>query len=276
MKVTPFPIFLCLALLQSDIASANDQTGVSEIKKIARQSSCAATDWKNRGLAKEAYYEGIALVFAKAICNPERTDVQLVAQKRGAPGSKSDKTDALTWYDSIFRSLSMTNDVSGNDTLRHAYTLLIGLGMRESSGQYCVGRDRSANFSSADSAEAGLFQTSWGAHAANETLSALNDHYSADRSQCLLDVFSNGVHCSAWDAKIWGTGKGADWQKLTKSCPAFATEYAAVLLRVRGGSKGEFGPLRRHQAEVKEVCDSMLSQVEKYVETHPETCSALD
>jgi hypothetical protein len=59
----------------------------------------------------------------------------------------------------------MRNDVSGIDTLRHLFVLMIGLGMRESSGRYCEGRDQSASNTSADTAEAGLFQTSWNARA---------------------------------------------------------------------------------------------------------------
>ena len=45
--------------------------------------------------------------------------------------------------------------------LRRLFVLLMGLGMRESSGQYCEGRDRSAHNTSADTAEAGLFQVSF-------------------------------------------------------------------------------------------------------------------
>ena len=43
----------------------------------------------------------------------------------------------------------MRNDVSGTDTLRHLFVLMIGLGMRESSGRYCEGRDQSASNTSA-------------------------------------------------------------------------------------------------------------------------------
>ena len=50
--------------------------------------------------------------------------------------------DALAHYASEFAALGMRNDVSGLDTLRHLFVLMIGLGMRESSGRYCEGRDR--------------------------------------------------------------------------------------------------------------------------------------
>jgi hypothetical protein len=248
---------------------------LDHIQVISAGSKCASYYWKERGHAPQAYTTGLALVFARGVCQSSRADVKIVSAGRISPGRDADQTDALNWYDSVFRGLNLSNDKDGVDTLRHAYTLLLGLGMQESSGKYCAGRDRSANFDSADSAEAGAFQTSWGASKTNATLPKLFDRYSRDRSGCLLDVFSKGVSCSAWDARTWGEGTGADWQKLTKACPAFAAEYAAVLLRTSGGSKGEFGPLRHKKAEVRLECDSMLVEVQTFVESHPEVCSSL-
>jgi hypothetical protein len=56
------------------------------------------------------------------------------------------------------RELGMDNSADGVDTLRHLFALQLGLGMRESSGQYCCGRDMSADNVSAETCEAGLFQ----------------------------------------------------------------------------------------------------------------------
>ena len=58
----------------------------------------------------------------------------------------------------------MDNDAAGVDTVRHLFVLLIGLGMRESSGKYCEGRDKSASNRSAETAEAGLFQLTMHPH----------------------------------------------------------------------------------------------------------------
>jgi hypothetical protein len=256
-------------------ANAQGTSPVDQIEAIAAGSECASVDWNDRGEAPSAYIRRVALVFARAVCQPERPDAKVVSAARGAPGTGAERTDALAWYDSKFRELGMPNANDGVDTLRHAYALLIGLGMRESSGEYCTGRDRGADFNSADSAEAGLFQTSWGASKTHPTLPELFNHYSSGQTGCLLDVFSRHVTCSAWDARTWGEGKGADWQKLTKACPAFATEYGAVLIRTSGGRKGEFGPLRNKRAEVRPECDAMLSKVQALVQTHPEMCSSL-
>ena len=262
-------------LLLSLYGYATAQSPLDELGSLVAHSKCAAIHWKDRGVAPKAYMRGLALVFARAVCQSDRSDVKVVSGARGQPGTSADLTDALTWYDAQFLALGMTNDREGIDTLRHTYTLLIGLGMQETSGKYCSGRDKSADFSTADSAEAGVFQTSWGVHKANETLGGLFDWYSAHRDGCLLEVFRQNVQCTAWDAKTWGEGKGADWQKLTKACPAFATEYAAVVVRASGGAKGEFGPVRKRQVELQTACDAMLSQVQALTQSKPEMCAAL-
>jgi hypothetical protein len=217
----------------------------------------------------------MALVFARAVCQSSRPDVSVASAARGTPGSPSDNTDALTWYESQFHLLGMSNEKDGVDTLRHVYTLQIGLGMRESSGKFCSGRDISANFTTADSAEVGTFQTSWGASKYDPSLPEMYKRYTGDQSACLLDVFRQGVTCSSINEKTWGAGTGADWQKLTKACPAFAAEYASVVMRTHGGKAGEFGPLRKHAAEVRPQCDSMLLKIQHLVLSDPGMCSGL-
>lgn len=254
---------------------AQAASALDRIEAIAAGSKCAAVDWKQRGYAPKAYVRGVALIFAKSLCQLDRSDVKVVAAAKGVAADGADLSDALTWYDSDFRALGMANDVDGVDTLRHAYALLIALGMREASGKYCVGRDRHANFSSADSAEAGPFQTSWGAHEYSRTLDELYERYQQNREDCLLEIFRKNVKCSAWDARNWGKPDeaGYGWQKFTKACPAFATEYAAVVMRTHGGSKGEFGPIRKKQTELRTECDVMLSDIQKLVQATPEICS---
>lgn len=256
-------------------APAQAPSAVDQISTIAADSSCAQINWPNRGVARKAYMRGMALVFARAVCQADRADVKVVSAARATPGPETNKTDALTWYEAQYAALGMSNATSGVDTLRHAYTLLIGLGMRESSGRFCVGRDRSADFTTAESAEAGLFQTSFGARTRHATMAALYEKYKADESACLLTTFKLGVSCPAQDAENFGTGEGRRWQQLTKTCPAFATEYAAVLMRVHGGRRGEFGPLRNRAAEVRPVCDVMLKKVQDLVLSNPAMCSAL-
>jgi hypothetical protein len=226
---------------------------------------------------------GVALVYARAGCHPERADVRVVsAAADPAPGAD----DALAAYKAEFAALGLRNDVAGPDTLRHAYALLIGLGMMESSGKFCEGRDVSQCFTTAESAEAGLFQTSYGARRFSKSLDDLTSAYTADNDGCLLAEFQGSLSCKIHTSHnpacpnatsdVAGSGAGADWQRLTKRCPAYATEYAAVLLRKHGGQRrGEFGPIREKQAELRPECDAMLHKVGDYVRQHPEVCSAL-
>jgi hypothetical protein len=262
---------------------STESDGVRALRNIAAQSQCAAHSFDHgRGKAPRSYIEGVTLVFTRAVCQPQRSDVQVVS----APVDTSPSSDdALAVYQARFQAAGMQNDTAGIDTLRHSYALLIGLGMMESSGKYCEGRDVSQCFTTADSAEAGLFQTSFGARRFSPVLEELFQKYSADQSRCLLPVFQGAITCKIVKSHnpqcpsatndVAGTGPGADWQRLTKSCPAFATEYGAVVLRKHGGPRGEFNPIRKREAELFPACDDMLRQAQSFVEQHPEVCSAL-
>jgi hypothetical protein len=252
------------------------------IQDIASQSKCASHFWKDRGVAPKTYIKGVALVFARAVCHADRDDVRVVS---APPNPTSHPNDALVAYQKEFADAKMDNGTAGVDTLRHAYTLLIGLGMRESGGRYCEGRDVSECFATADTAEAGLFQTSFGAHVHSPALGALFDAYKKESRPCLLDEFKGSITCRIFKSQnkkcpdensdVKGTGDGADWQRLTKVCPAFATDYGAVVLRTNGGMHGEFGPIHRHEAELRPECDDMLHRVQEFAQQHPEVCSSM-
>ncbi len=249
----------------------------AEVVDIADNSDCANVYWADRGDAPAAYIKGMGLTFAGAVCNITRSDVAIVSQ------AKTDDLlhDALAWYDDadIFSNLGMSNDTAGVDTLRHAYTLLIGLGMRESSGEHCCGRDTSASNTTADTAEAGLFQTSYNSHVFSTELDTLYSYWKDVKTltpeKCLLEIFSQGVTCSESDWENFGVGEGVIFQALEKECPIFAAEYAAVMLRVSGGSKGHYGPLRRHEAEVRTECDTMLGEIQQLMIDNSDFCQFL-
>ena len=117
-------------------------------------------------------------------------------------------------------------------------------------------------------------ETSYDSHTLSAELSKLFDKYQAGAA-CHLDVFKQGVSCSSADWKNWGSGAGLTFQALEKECPAFAAEYAAVMLRVSGGSGGHYGPLRTKAAEIRSECDGMLSQIEASVQQNPGVCAEL-
>jgi len=257
------------------------QEVVGELQKIASESKCITHKWEKRGLAPSSYIKGMGLVYARALCNRNSEDVETAS----APVDLSKKEkDALAAYAEEFKNTGMLNDTPVN-ILRHNYALLIGLGMMESSGKYCEGRDVSQCFVKAENAEAGLFQTSYGAHTA--ILAYLTKQYEDNKRRCLKDEFggskitckiqkSHNPNCPSVTSDVVGTGLGADWQKMTKACPAFAAEYAAVVLRKNGGSRGEFNPIRKYQAELLPECDAMLEKIQGFIESHPEACSALE
>jgi hypothetical protein len=188
-----------------------------------------------------------------------------------SPNTWDTARDALAWYGEEFAALGMTSDVFGVDTLRHLFVLLIGLGMRESSGRYCEGRDRSASNTTAETAEAGLFQTSFNAREASSELPKLFARYSASPLG-FRDVFREGVRCSASNWRNYGSGPGVQFQRLSKECPAFAAEFAAVGLRT---DCMHWGPIKSKGAEIRPECDSMLKQIQNLMDVSPNLCKAV-
>lgn len=232
---------------------------IGDISSIASNSSCASYSWKNRGRAPASYINGMALTFAKSLCrykNSEST-ANLMASRNSGKTSK----DVLAWYQASYDAANMSIDSSNADTLRSLYTLGIGLGMRESSGKYCEGYDVTAKQSSSATAEAGMFQTSYNSVSASVELANLYNEYKQDQSKCYLNVFKPGVSCTA--RAIYGTGEGAKFQTLAKTCPAFAAEYAMISLRVL---RAHYGPINRKEAELRSSCNQMLDDVQSYVD----------
>lgn len=248
---------------------------VSKILSIASNSSCAQYSWKSRGTAPKGYIKGMALTYARSLCRTDdpqtdrRTPASLMS--RGQTGNTS--KDALAHYKSTFDNLGMVTSTSGDATLRSLYALGIGLGMRETSGEYCEGYDVAAGSNrSASEAEAGLFQTSYNSIGTSSELQKLYTEYKKDPSRCMLNTYKEGVSCPA--RRNLGSGAGVTFQKFSKECPAFAAEYAMVMLRVL---RGHYGPINRREAEVKSACNSMLKEVENVVLAGGSAaCSAID
>jgi hypothetical protein len=99
----------------------------------------------------------VAQVYAKSICESRGSaGTAVTVMKQPLQGDQ----DALVRYrDALVRNgVDVGNDI---ERLRALYTLGIGLGMRESSGNTTEGRDITARNPTASSAEAGLFQQSF-------------------------------------------------------------------------------------------------------------------
>lgn len=237
---------------------------ISEIVQIAANSALARVSWDGgRGRAPLGYIKGMAVMFAVALRKLAQGDPAAVEMARASSGDPS--RDALAYYASEFARLGMRNDVSGIDTLRHLFVLMIGLGMRESSGRYCEGRDQSASNTSADTAEAGLFQMSWDAHGASRQIPRLLDEYQANGGG-YREIFCEGVTPRRGELDNCGSGTGLQFQQLCKERPGFAVEAAAVGLRNR---RNHWGPINRHEAELRPEADDMLRQVQRLMAVGP-------
>lgn len=244
---------------------------LTAIDATAVGSACYRYQWANRGQMPRGFIKGVARTWARALCDPTRSELAVVSQAQTTDGVH----DALAWYSTQFTTAGLSNAQSGTDTLRHIYVLLLGLGMRESSGEHCVGRDTSATNTTASTAEAGAWQTSYNSHVIHPQLDVIIARFLTDDTHCHLTTFAEGVTCNAANWQNWGTGPGLDFQRREKDCPVFAAEYAAVMMRVSGGSGGHYGPLRTRAAEIRPECDTMLQQVQQLVMANPSVCSSL-
>ena len=242
---------------------------IDRITGIAADSPIARFNWAQRGRAPAGYIKGMALVYGRVYCKLTAGNLAVLDMARAKSGDPAH--DALAWYDDIFRSVGMNNDSTGPDTLRHLFVLMLGLGMRESSGKYCEGRDRSVSNTTAETAEAGLFQASFNARSASPLMPELFARYRANPSG-FVDVFKQGVTCSAASLENFGSGDGREFQRLSKACPAFAAEFAAVGLR---HFRKHWGPINRKEAQVEPDADAMFRQVQAAVDGTPGICSDL-
>jgi N-acetylmuramoyl-L-alanine amidase len=235
------------------------------IAQIAISSRIASYSWRDRGHAPHGYMEGFALSYAN-------TYRQLLmdyppAIEMAKKNSGNSATDVLQWYYTQYRDAGMDNTRDGPDTLRHLWALLLGLGMRESSGRHCEGRDQSADNVSSDTAEAGLFQTSYNAHTCSSAFdmlfAAFDAGESTDNPQGFLDYYGQDVECSSSSWQNYGSGNGARFQYMCKHQPAFACETCAIVLRKL---RQHYGPINREEAELKTDADVMLKAVQDYVD----------
>lgn len=233
---------------------------LDQITAMAAEHPIADYNWRDRGRAPVGYTKGMAVAYGQAAVRYFSGDS--IAGEMAKANTGDDEVDALSWYNSDFVSLGMQNDEDSIDTLRHLYVLLMGLGMRESSGQHCCGRDQSASNTDSNTCEAGLFQTSWNASTCCTDFINLADQYDKDSPQGYMGTFSEGVSCSSSDWACYGSGDGYDFQETIKWSPVFAVETAAIGLR---NIRQHWGPINRKEAELRREADDMFRQVERMV-----------
>jgi hypothetical protein len=228
---------------------------VLPIERIAAESSCRNVSWAGHGKLPVGYYKGLALAFGKAACRVKDKD-DAFGQIMNQP-LKSASKDALAHY-----------GVSAG--IKNLFTLMLGLGVRESDGRFWIGRDTTATNTTSVTAEAGEFQTSYNSVSAHSQLPKLMQYYQANPGKCQKAAFSEGY--SVGSSSNFGSGLGLEFQKLSKSCPMFGAEWAGVILR---NLKSHYGPILRKEAQFKSECSSMLAQVQTYIDQNPSVCGVL-
>ena len=80
-----------------------------------------------------------------------------------------------------------------------------------------------------------------------------------------MEIFSEDVEC---DSDSWanvGAGPGAAFQRLTKRCPAFAVEYAAVAPR---NTRSHWGPIKRRTAKVRADSEALFRDVQNHIDAN--------
>jgi hypothetical protein len=112
-------------------------------------------------------------------------------------------------------------------------------------------------------AEAGLFQTSWNMRLGSPLLPKLFKYYQA-KPNGFIDVFKEGATPRVNDLQNFGTGGGEKFQKLSKECPVFAVEFAAIGLR---DFRTHWGPITHREAELRPEAGHMFSQVQQAVDS---------
>jgi hypothetical protein len=237
-----------------------DDTLIGQICQIAMDSAIAVYSWEGRGYAPPGYTKGMAVAFSTVVRKWMTNDSSALEMAKA--NTHDSDVDALSWYAGYFSDYHMDNSKDGLDTLRHLFVLQMGLGMRESSGQYCCGRDMSATNVESDTAEAGLFQMSWNASNSSDEMDKLMQEYASQPPQCALKIFEDGVSCSSSDWSCYGSGDGYEYQELAKHCPQFAVETTAIGLR---NIRQHWGPINRYEVEIRSEADEMFKQVQDLV-----------
>jgi hypothetical protein len=219
-----------------------------------------AISWRDRGQPPDGYYNGMAKTFALAVVRYQAGDAG--AKIMGAKAGPDADKDALTWYAPEFAKHKMKNDKDGIDTLRHLFVMMIGLGMRESSGNPWEGRDMSASNVESETCEAGLFQTSWNISNCAGEIEDLMVEYKADPNG-FQPTFAQNVEPTPTNLDLYGSGDGAMYQWLAKQSPAFAVLVTAIGMRKL---RGHWGPIGRREVEIRAEVDDLLIDVQALVE----------
>ena len=249
-----------------ELKTEHDSNPEIAIVDIVDKADITNTIWENRGKAVWGYYHGMALMFA-ALYKRLKNGDPIAKEMAKKLHSDSDR-DALKKLNAVFINKGMTNDTE-EDRLRHLFVLMYGLGVMESNGKHCEGKDATMNFDHGDDTEAGLFQTSYNVKSvAKEKLMHLFNSYRSSKPSGFLKYFKRGF--DYYETLNYGTGDAKEFQKLSKECPAFTVEFTAIALR---NVSNHWAPIKHYQnpergVQINSNCDELLKQVQHYVDEY--------
>lgn len=237
------------------------QKTINDIIDHAAVSDLAKYSWPGRGKAPIGYVKGMAVAYGLCLQKLMAKDSAALAMVRVVEDGK-DVFDHLA--DEISAAGLSTAGAPDVDRLRALFVILAGLGMRESSGRYCCGRDTTAAIPpSSDTVEAGLFQQSWDSRRASPEIKKLFDSYLEFLAPSVLDIlFFEGVTPRGSDLENWGDGDGRKFQAYCKRYPAFAVQVAAIGLRTL---YTHWGPIVRREVALRPEADALFKQVQGVV-----------
>jgi hypothetical protein len=226
--------------------------GEEELLALASTSHCRLGPWSDPDPAPRGYIKGLVLVYKKSFCevkNNADAAAKIISGPVGSP-----LTDALSYYGKT--------GSTAIERLRMVYTLAMGVGMVESSGNTTDGVDEEKTIkATAENAEAGIFQTSYDSLNDNIWLGRIYQYYKAHPQECALSTFMEGVDDR--NKPVIGSGAGAAFQKFTKDCPAFATEYALVMFRT---GRQHYGTINARRAKFVDACYDMFRDMELLID----------
>ena len=243
---------------------------INDIVALAKASAVASHDWHGRGVAPIGYVKGMAVVYAEMVMRLQAGDATVAAI--AAARNAHDQKDALVWYGELLANAGLADEDTPTDRLRLLFVLMFGLGMRESSGRFCEGRDRSTDNITAATAEAGLFQTSFDITRNRPALLDLFNRFSTN-PHGHVDIFKEKVTVKPKDLENFGDegDDGFKFQDLSKTFPDFAIEMAALGLRSK---RSHWGPVNRFEVEILPAAAQLCSAIEQRVGGGPITAMA--
>lgn len=214
--------------------------------------ACHGHYFAERGYLPRGAVIGIMQSFASSLCRIRKGDADLDQSVLAVPASSH---DVLALYNK--------RGATKEDRLRHVFTLMFGLTMRESNGNSTEGKDAHVPDAeqTSSTAEIGMYQFSYNLKGFNSVLPNLYARWKADPSQCNAATYIEGVPAkkNKMGAPPFGTGPGADFQTFARTCPAFQSDWVSVGLRF---AVHHWGPAKRQEAEYVTACEEMLTKVE--------------